>query len=107
MLEKNTRILDNISFIWIKLIDIFQINVPTIGKRAVPITVGNVLSAKKSKIAKEITKSCFEIRVGNRPYHGRIKNVAEGARTTGLIFFKQVLLYFRMFGLPDSRSFEM
>lgn len=44
--------------------------------------VGQNLGQKA--IAKNISKVVFDR--GNRPYHGRIKSVAEGARNAGLIF---------------------
>jgi len=46
------------------------------------LLVGESLARKA--IAKEISKVVFDR--GNRPYHGRIKSVAEGARKVGLIF---------------------
>jgi large subunit ribosomal protein L18 len=44
--------------------------------------IGENLALKALK--KNITYCVFDR--GNRPYHGRIKNVAEGARKQGLIF---------------------
>lgn len=44
--------------------------------------IGENLAVKALK--KNITYCVFDR--GNRPYHGRIKNVAEGARKQGLIF---------------------
>jgi large subunit ribosomal protein L18 len=46
------------------------------------ILVGKSLAERA--IAREISKVVFDR--GNRPYHGRIKSVAEGARNAGLIF---------------------
>ena len=46
------------------------------------ILVGEELAKKANK--KKIQKCVFDR--GNRPYHGRIKSVAEGARQHGLIF---------------------
>ncbi len=44
--------------------------------------IGETLAEKA--IQKNITKIVFDR--GDRPYHGRIKKVAEGARNSGLIF---------------------
>jgi large subunit ribosomal protein L18 len=44
--------------------------------------IGETLAEKA--IQKNITKIIFDR--GDRPYHGRIKKVAEGARNSGLIF---------------------
>ena len=41
-------------------------------------------SLGKKALAKEVNKVVFDR--GNRPYHGRIKSVADGARNAGLIF---------------------
>jgi large subunit ribosomal protein L18 len=46
------------------------------------LLVGQTLGQKA--IAKNLSKVVFDR--GNRPYHGRIKSVAEGARNAGLIF---------------------
>jgi len=46
------------------------------------LLVGENLAEKA--IIKEITTVVFDR--GNRPYHGRVKSVAEGARKQGLIF---------------------
>ena len=46
------------------------------------LLVGQILGQKA--IAKNLSKVVFDR--GNRPYHGRIKSVAEGARNAGLIF---------------------
>lgn len=41
-------------------------------------------SIGKRAIAKQVSNIVFDR--GNRPYHGRIKSVAEGARNAGLVF---------------------
>jgi large subunit ribosomal protein L18 len=41
-------------------------------------------SIAKKAIQKQISNIVFDR--GNRPYHGRIKNIAEGARMEGLVF---------------------
>jgi large subunit ribosomal protein L18 len=41
-------------------------------------------SLAKKAIGKEVTTVVFDR--GNRPYHGRIQKVAEGAREQGLVF---------------------
>ena len=46
------------------------------------LLVGQSLARKA--VAKEISTVIFDR--GNRPYHGRIKSVAEGARNAGLLF---------------------
>jgi large subunit ribosomal protein L18 len=46
------------------------------------LLVGQQLAQKALK--KQISKVVFDR--GTRPYHGRIKNVAEGARQEGLVF---------------------
>jgi len=50
--------------------------------QAASFIVGNDLAEKALK--KEITLIIFDR--GSKPYHGRIKSVAEGARKEGLIF---------------------
>ena len=45
-------------------------------------SVGKIIGQKA--IEKNITKVVFDR--GNKPYHGRIKGLAEGARESGLIF---------------------
>lgn len=44
--------------------------------------IGELVAKKATE--KEITKVSFDR--GNKPYHGRIKNIAEGARKAGLVF---------------------
>ncbi len=44
--------------------------------------IGNELA--KRALEKDIKLIVFDR--GNRPYHGRIKSVAEGARKAGLVF---------------------
>jgi large subunit ribosomal protein L18 len=50
--------------------------------QAASMMVGEQLG--KKALEKNITFVVFDR--GNRPYHGRIKNVAEGARKAGLVF---------------------
>lgn len=50
--------------------------------QAAALLVGENLGQKA--ISKEITTVVFDR--GNRPYHGRVRSVAEGARKQGLIF---------------------
>lgn len=50
--------------------------------QAASLRVGEDIAEKA--LEKQITKIVFDR--GNYPYHGRIKNLAEGARQKGLIF---------------------
>ena len=50
--------------------------------QAAAFSVGEMLG--KKAILKNISIVAFDR--GNKPYHGRIKNIAEGARSAGLIF---------------------
>jgi|TARA_B110000093_G_scaffold183433_1_gene234900 large subunit ribosomal protein L18 len=50
--------------------------------QAAAYSVGEMLGQKA--IAKNINLVAFD--KGNKPYHGRIRNLAEGAREAGLIF---------------------
>jgi large subunit ribosomal protein L18 len=49
---------------------------------AASFTVGQILA--KRSVVKRLLRVVFDR--GNRPYHGRIQKVAEGAREQGLIF---------------------
>lgn len=57
-------------------------NVSSTSTQQAALLVGEDLAKKAVK--KEISKIVFDR--GNRPYHGRIKSLAEGARKEGLIF---------------------
>lgn len=61
--------------------NLFDKNKSTANQEAA-LFVGEVLATKA--LAFNINKVIFDR--GNRPYHGRIKQVAEGARSKGLIF---------------------
>ena len=57
-------------------------NVSNTANQEASTLVGKELG--KRAIKKEITTIVFDR--GNRPYHGRIKSLADGARESGLIF---------------------
>jgi large subunit ribosomal protein L18 len=61
--------------------EISKQNLPT-ATQASSFIVGELIA--KKAILKNISYIVFDR--GNKPYHGRIKNVAEGARKEGLIF---------------------
>jgi large subunit ribosomal protein L18 len=56
-------------------------NIPT-ATQAASFLVGELIA--KKAILKDISYIVFDR--GNKPYHGRIKSIAEGARKEGLIF---------------------
>lgn len=60
----------------------FSTNLTITSNQDAAFSVGNELA--KRALEKEISLIVFDR--GNRPYHGRIKSLAEGARQKGLIF---------------------
>jgi large subunit ribosomal protein L18 len=61
---------------------VFSTNLQVTSNQDAAFSVGSELA--KRALEKEISLIVFDR--GNRPYHGRIKSLAEGARQEGLIF---------------------
>jgi large subunit ribosomal protein L18 len=59
-----------------------ELKIENSANQAAAYSVGEMLGQKA--LAKNITTVAFD--KGTKPYHGRIRNIAEGARKAGLIF---------------------